>query len=317
MSKFRVFISHSAKDRVAAAVLNKLNDGLSKNFEVLLDKQRLSAGVEWQLEIFSWLGHCHAAVILLSEDALKSSWVLQESTILNWRRQYEKQFTIIPALLPSVSEDSLDDGWFSAINLRRIQMVKGETADEIVRSVVEAVESHQSQLEETRKWVENFYSSGDAGDGGESEEPVEQVAALCYEKKRGRPLRFRLINTRSETGAERWIFPKGRVNTGEPLWLSALLEARREAGVAGDVERRRFATFDFWKEEGKRIKIAAFLLRVEAIFAPRQKGRNSTWFTPEEAKEKLALNRKKGRHAKNLEGLWHVVDEARKACAGK
>lgn len=311
MSKFRVFISHSAKDAIADDVLNKLYENLSQNFEVLLDRERLEPGVEWRLELFSWLERCHGAVILLSEDALESSWVLQESTILNWRRHYEKDFTLIPVLLPSVNQGRLETGWFSAIDLTRIQMVSGNNGDEIVKSIVKTVESSQSKLEETRRKIESF-SRPDKN--SESDEPVEQVAAICYEKRDDESLRFRLVNTRNKSGKERWIFPKGWTQQGEPLWLSALLEARQEAGVTGEVARHRFANFNFWKEENEKLRIAAFLLRVESTFSPREKGRNSSWFTPEEAKSKLALHRAKGRHAKNLVELQRVIDLAVEAC---
>lgn len=315
MSKLRVFISHSAKDDLTGEILDKLYENLRKNFDVLLDRERLKPGVEWRLELFSWLARCHGAVILLSADALESSWVLQEATILNWRRHYEKEFTLIPVLLPSVNNDKLKGGWFSAIDLTRIQMVRGDTGDEIVRSIVNTVESSQSRLEETNKRIESFFSPDKNNEGDQSDEPVEQVAAICYEKKNDEPLKIRLVNTHNESGKERWIFPKGWVHKGEPLWLSALLEARQEAGVAGEIDRTRITTFDFWKEDDQKIRVAAFLLEVESIFLPRQKGRNSSWFTPEEAKNKLALNRVKGRHAKNLEELQRVIDVTCQACS--
>ena len=39
------------------------------------------------------------AVLLLSEDAIKSKWVLQEATVLTWRRRLREDFRLIPAML--------------------------------------------------------------------------------------------------------------------------------------------------------------------------------------------------------------------------
>ena len=79
MYKPSIFISHSAKDPTARRLLARIYTALNKDFEVLLDRKRLHANNPWRKELNTWIGLCQGAVALLSEDALKSTWVLKRN----------------------------------------------------------------------------------------------------------------------------------------------------------------------------------------------------------------------------------------------
>jgi hypothetical protein len=137
-----VFISHSAKDALAQKVLRELHKVLSKDFEVLLDCEELRANDDWRRELHTWMGLCNGAVILLSEDAFcHSDWVLREATILTYRREDEKDFVLIPVLLPDVTPTRLRKKTpFAPLEIGAIQAVTGDSPDEIAGRVLAGLE---------------------------------------------------------------------------------------------------------------------------------------------------------------------------------
>lgn len=292
MRSLEIFISHSAKDEDTKKVLEGLSQQLrAKGFDVLLDRERLAAGQEWRSELFSWLKSCHCAVILFSKDAINSSWVLQETTILNWRRSYEQEFVIIPVYL-NVKLSELDTDRFAALDLSRLQGIKAgsDDADEIDENRIDV----DSIVEETVLSIESQLS-----------ETSDQVAAICY-KHVGDQIQFLLIRTSSR---KRWIVPKGWTRTGDPAWRTAELEARQEAGVAGDVDRQSPVHFRFWKTKKHPLTVAAFPLKVNSEFEPGETYRAPDWYTLEDAQERLSRNRTSGRHLKNAHALHAALGE--------
>lgn len=119
-----------------------------------------------------------------------------------------------------------------------------------------------------------------------------QVAAVCY-RRTSFSLEFLLVNTSSG----KWTFPKGRLSP----WLSAseaaAREALEEAGVRGRIEESCFAHYlDIKRALGhdnrsREILIAAYLMEVRNLSAPHEADRNPTWFSADEAKERLAEQR--------------------------
>jgi 8-oxo-dGTP pyrophosphatase MutT (NUDIX family) len=67
---------------------------------------------------------------------------------------------------------------------------------------------------------------------------TEQVAAVCY-RLRGSEVQFLLV----QTGAGRWIFPKGSVEPGLTHAQAAAIEAFEEAGVHGRIEEKSFSRY--------------------------------------------------------------------------
>ncbi len=100
----KVFISHSsAGDSFSARVRNLVRDGLrGKGYEVLVDTDVLKPGQEWCPVLYEWLAECHAAIVLLNNAALASSWVRREVNILMWRRALTGAPYVVPALVGDV-----------------------------------------------------------------------------------------------------------------------------------------------------------------------------------------------------------------------
>ena len=71
---------------------------------VLVDKDGLIPGDDWNHRLNLWLAECHAAIILFSKRAVeKSGWVAKEAAILSWRAELDDGFTLIPVTLKGES----------------------------------------------------------------------------------------------------------------------------------------------------------------------------------------------------------------------
>lgn len=106
----KVFISHRNGEPEVMALIQRLTDEMrAAGLEVLVDFERLKPGAVLRQDIYTWLGVCHAAIVVLSPDALSenSVWVPTESSILAWRRTLDPSFVLIPVLLPGVGIDDL------------------------------------------------------------------------------------------------------------------------------------------------------------------------------------------------------------------
>jgi len=135
-----------------------------------------------------------------------------------------------------------------------------------------------------------------------------QVAAVCY-RKRGDEVEFLLVNT---NGGNKWTFPKGQPETRLSHSQSAEMEAAEEAGAIGTIEPRHFHLYIhskgvFWQPGGvQEFVVKAFLMEVNQLQRPDEPNRRPTWFSPEEARQRLA----KGREVKYAHELESVIDRA-------
>lgn len=124
-----------------------------------------------------------------------------------------------------------------------------------------------------------------------TELPV-QVAAVCY-RLHGSSVEFLLVNTSSG----KWTFPKGRLCPALSPSESASREAWEEAGVTGRIEESHFGHYlDTKRTLGhdaltREVRIAAFLLEVHSTEDPQESGRNPSWFSPQQARKRLAERR--------------------------
>jgi len=124
------------------------------------------------------------------------------------------------------------------------------------------------------------------------------AAAICYRYDKEGDIEFLLIRT---SDGNRWTFPKGKIEKGETPYEAAAREAKEEAGVIGKVEsvpvaHYRFPTKGLFLDilnirKRKGAKVAAFLLKVEALEPDYEEKREPGWFNPDEAKKKLTENR--------------------------
>jgi 8-oxo-dGTP pyrophosphatase MutT (NUDIX family) len=126
----------------------------------------------------------------------------------------------------------------------------------------------------------------------------EQVAAVCY-RVCGDGIEFLLVRTR---GSGRWTFPKGSTEPGLTHAQAAALEAFEEAGVHGRIEEASFARY---RHPGRNT-VNAHLCRVIRLSPPKESRRNRTWFSAEDAKNRLREGREKPEGAE----FSRVVDRA-------
>ncbi|HEX8704520.1 MAG TPA: toll/interleukin-1 receptor domain-containing protein, partial [Myxococcaceae bacterium] len=138
-------ISHSTKPDAPRdkEYLDTLAAALTPEFDVLLDRTRLKGGEEWPRELDGYMAECHAAVILLSRNALESAWVNKEVAILNWRRSLEPGFLLLPVVMEGVSPQEVrEHRRFAAMELRRWQFVPQGSPAEVADRVLERCRSH-------------------------------------------------------------------------------------------------------------------------------------------------------------------------------
>jgi 8-oxo-dGTP pyrophosphatase MutT (NUDIX family) len=139
-----------------------------------------------------------------------------------------------------------------------------------------------------------------------TELPV-QVAAVCY-RLNGSSVEFLLVNTSSG----KWTFPKGRLCPNLSPSESASREAWEEAGAKGRIEENHFSHYlDTKRTLGhdsltREVRIAAFLLEVHSTEDPQEGGRNPSWFSPQQARKRLA----EGRPSRYSKQITKIVDAA-------
>src|SRR6266571_7018967 len=135
-----------------------------------------------------------------------------------------------------------------------------------------------------------------------------QVAAVCY-RRRGTAIEFLLVNT---NGGNKWTFPKGSTEPRLSHSQAAEREAAEEAGAIGTIEPRHFHLYIhskgvFWQASGvQEFVVKAFLMEVHETRRPDETLRNPTWFSAEEAQQRLT----KGREVKYAHELQSVIDRA-------
>lgn len=135
-----------------------------------------------------------------------------------------------------------------------------------------------------------------------------QVAAVCF-RRRGEAVEFLLVNTQ---GGNKWTFPKGSPENRLSHSQAAEREAAEEAGAIGTIEPRHFHLYIhskgvFWQPGGvQEFVVKAFLMEIHEQRKPDEAMRNPTWFSPEEARKKLA----KGREVKYAHELEAAIDRA-------
>ncbi|HXM65823.1 MAG TPA: NUDIX domain-containing protein [Candidatus Acidoferrum sp.] len=135
-----------------------------------------------------------------------------------------------------------------------------------------------------------------------------QVAAVCY-RRRGATVEFLLVNT---NGGNKWTFPKGSTEARLSHSQAAEREAAEEAGALGTIEPRHFHLYIhskgvFWQPGGvQEFVVKAFLMEVHEVRPADEPQRKPTWFSAEEARNRLA----KGREVKYARELEAVIDRA-------
>ena len=139
----------------------------------------------------------------------------------------------------------------------------------------------------------------------------EHVAAVCF-RRAPDGVEFLLVRT----GAGKWTFPKGGVETGETLSAAAEREAREEAGARGRHSPVLLTSYRQSKLLGDGLRaeltVTAFLLDIASRITPMEGHRAPRWFSPAAAAAALRVGRSSGYSAE----LVRVVERAALAIAG-
>ena len=133
----KVFISHStSSDPDMALLRDAIADGLrERNYEVLLDVRIQQPGFPWQLKLAKFLGECDAALVLVNQAALVSSWVRRETNILHWRKTLHPNMVLVTVLVGGVSAGQLRGSelrYLAADDAARVGQCTAEEAARIV-----------------------------------------------------------------------------------------------------------------------------------------------------------------------------------------
>jgi hypothetical protein len=139
----RVFVSHSVRDDPAAkkiqtALVKALQTPQNKRrFTLLMDKTNLLPGDAWRAQINLWLGGCDVAVVLLSEGALQSSYVMYELSVLSYRKtEPGSTFKIIPVYIGKVDAKRLQKSRLDPTHLTEVQGLSEKDPDKLARRIV-------------------------------------------------------------------------------------------------------------------------------------------------------------------------------------
>lgn len=141
MSKPRLFISHSARgDLEAEALLDDLRRALGGKFALRIDQDDILLGADWRRSINTWIGGCDAAVVLLTPQALKSSFVAYEAGVLAFRKKLYQDFTLVPVYLQGVREKEVQASLLAPSDIQTFQgRVYGDDRAQVVAAVEAAL----------------------------------------------------------------------------------------------------------------------------------------------------------------------------------
>lgn len=131
--KPRVFISHSTKDETAHERLSQLREALSEaEFDALVDVEHLRPGQKWRDELYTWLGVCDFAVVIITPRSLEpdNPWVAREANILMWRRVLDTNFHVAWILADGTRPEDLNQGLFKDLLIQEMQLVVAETGSD-------------------------------------------------------------------------------------------------------------------------------------------------------------------------------------------
>jgi hypothetical protein len=134
----KVFVSYCTRDVEAWDIIQATRDHLTAaGHEVFLDVLVLLPGDQWRPKIDMELGECGAAILFLSDQALKSSWVRKEVNVLAWRRALGGEVCIIPVLLGGLEREEVVRAGFSELETLEYETVSpADSADAAAQKIL-------------------------------------------------------------------------------------------------------------------------------------------------------------------------------------
>ena len=114
---------------------------------------------------------------------------------------------------------------------------------------------------------------------------LEQVAALTYRWSETGQIEILVVNSRE---TQRAVIPKGWPIKNHKDWKSAQIEAREEAGIVGEVGRKRIGQYKYWKRLDTHfalVKVSVFPLAFirQLDDWPERHERMQFWLPPADA----------------------------------
>ncbi|MEU4148759.1 toll/interleukin-1 receptor domain-containing protein [Streptomyces sp. NPDC026659] len=153
-----MFISHSTNtDEPAAQLRDALATGLDKaKHTVLLDVRIQETGRPWQLKLARFLGECDAALVLVNEAALRSSWVRRETNILHWRKTLYPGMVLVTVLVDGISAGKLKESALGYLATDDVERIVTGSADEVARLVGRFPDVRQVWDDSMSVWLESI-----------------------------------------------------------------------------------------------------------------------------------------------------------------
>ena len=145
-----------------------------------------------------------------------------------------------------------------------------------------------------------------------------QFAALPYRRLPDFTLEVMLITSR-DTG--RWVIPKGWPAEREAAWDSAAREAREEAGLVGQIQKRPIGSYHYMKQfdDGFPVWCTVEVFPLEVVERleswPEQGERATRWFTPDDAANAVDEARIGNAHPGATEASRRLVRADRRSIA--
>lgn len=154
----KVFISHStSSDQRTARLRDAIAQGLEeRQYTVLLDVRLQQPGRPWQLKLARFLGECDAALVLVNEAALGSSWVRRETNILHWRKTLHPGMVLVTVLVGGVSAGQLKDSALRYLADDDVKRVRTWAEEEIDRLVGQFPRIRRMRDDAVSTWLDNI-----------------------------------------------------------------------------------------------------------------------------------------------------------------
>jgi hypothetical protein len=140
-----LFVSHSSADNALVSdIAMRIDTGTGSQCKTIVDVHDLRQGTVWSPQLYQWMAKCKAALLLLTENAIRSDWVLQEAIVLRARKVIDPKFplfTVMPSdLLQRIANDPLLEArWklFKPLDLPQIQGLQTFDPKTIADTVLE------------------------------------------------------------------------------------------------------------------------------------------------------------------------------------
>jgi hypothetical protein len=272
MQRINIFLSHSVHKEADKQIMNQLIQLLEEaGFYVYSDRKRLKVGDCWRNKLYSAICSCHAAVVLVTQEALdtaKYPWVFKECSMFTMLKYANSQFPIIPIRMTGVTIEDIDKSPFKALQLNEI--MAGSYED--LKTVMDII---KSKLSEPEYSDEPFYYHhkriADSLPSSDKELVRKAIEELDSDEDRWNPtykvIHFNLARILLSLSATKLIdaLPGSLqgilYNLGEqrsrhlidnlaPFWLDLTAIAEMENEIQSDQERILRNLDDLSKDEG-------------------------------------------------------------------